>query len=184
MRGGPQLGGMWPRADSAAELGGIRRLEEILRALEAAEGGVEEGGEAARISESLKEMEELLASDEECLDYLFACSSVSMIFKAFRFDNLKVLRILARICGAGSSVVAGAAGAEGRTPKRAHEVMFLNETTVDHLELVADCVLKRGCRRAPSSRVRATTSWRSWRAGSHAVRLRQTTYWCSWPTSS
>ena len=112
------------------------RLQSILRVLNSA------SEDTKTISSSLGDLLALLEAetDGDCLDCFFACGGVSKTFSVFAHDNLKVASILGLACGAGTMPHETR---EQRTRKRAHRIMFLNETTVDHFDVVLDCVAKK-----------------------------------------
>ncbi|QDZ20917.1 hypothetical protein HOP50_04g34410 [Chloropicon primus] len=135
-----------PRASEGAE-DSMHLLEEALCALDAVGTApsserateAEAASGAKRVRQNLKQLEVLLGGEEKCVDYFFSRSGVSKVFDAFAFDNLMVLRIVSQISGAGSH----AETLSSETAKRAHRIMFLNETSIAHLKIVMECVLKR-----------------------------------------
>ena len=94
--------------------------------------------DSSKVSLALSRLQSLLESGSESLDFFFACSGVSKVFDAFRYDNLKVLNIIRQLCAASPPDTL-----EARTRARAHKIMFLNDSCLGHFEIILECVMRK-----------------------------------------
>ena len=127
--GGERVGAPSPASVSAD----LRRLEEVLASLDPSRA------DAPAVSRAMVEIQSLLEANEAGRDYFFACGGVAKVFGVFSVDNARALSIFRLIC-------CGESGEEedrARTPKRAHALMFQNETTAADFAMVLGCVPRK-----------------------------------------